>query len=103
MANGTRWMDARESHCAVPNLNPLPLIVVCCRGMTCIAADRLVPPWVGSRCVKESIHDKAPEVTANARITPVSREVGYSPFIAREITIAIDRSPARINIYRWAR
>ena len=76
MANGTRGWIARESHCAAPNLNPLPLIVVCCRGTTCIAADRLVLPWVGSCSVKESIYDKASEVIANVRKTPVSREVG---------------------------
>lgn len=90
------WI-ARESHCAAPNLNPLPLIVVCCRGTTCIAADRLVPPWVG---VKESVHDKAPEVTANARITPVSREAGNGTIITRETTVAIGRSPLHINIYK---
>lgn len=83
MANGARWMDR-----------------VCCPESHPAAADRVVLPWVGSCRVKESIHDKAPEVTANARITPVSREVSDGTFIAREITIAIDRSPPRINIYR---
>lgn len=34
------------------------------------------------------------------RMKPVSREEGDSTFIAREITIAIDRSSPRINIYR---
>ena len=38
-----------------------------------------------------------------ARMKPVSCEVSDRTFIAREITIAVDRSPPRINIYRWMR
>lgn len=93
------WI-ARESPYTVLNIILLPRIVLCCRGTTCIAADRLVPLWVGSCRVKESIYDKASEVIASARITPVSREVSDSTFITREITIAINRSSPHINIYR---
>lgn len=93
-------MDRAGIALCCPESQPAPLIVVCCRGSTCIAADCLVPPWVGSRCVKESIHDKASEVIANARITPVSRKAGNGTFIRRETTIAIGRSHLQINIYR---
>ena len=87
MANGTRWMERAR-------------IALCCPESHPAAADRLVPPWVGSCRVKESIYDKASEVIANARITPVSRKAGNGTFIRRETTIAIGRSHLQINIYR---